>query len=537
MSAPVVTVDSPSAQSAYDSDSETVASSVSSGSSRYVPPALRKRAKIAEQHALIAEYQAKAAAMGLDLAESNKRAAKHQGETMPTFKLPFFLDKARMDFLTNRFPRTTFRCVSDNNHDHPLAHTETMIATQKAMRMIPGGSTVVDVFGSVSAMRDFNRSQSRSDQAKRGFAYIGLKTAKDYIRHRNKGQAVVDDVTQYVMVEEGPASDLNLTKEGIDVPGFKTEGGKLTWFAKHTLYYLDDEDIFSYLKCEGSTMLAVVHRHPAESADLYNGECSYAKKHGMIEQVNKKTGERYTHRDLSWLWDSTTKTKITNEGAFTWTFHMISEDTWIIELMAVPQDIDERFTSRSKSIGPRSAAHELNKHSLVPTPFEHPALAYLPKATCTLFGGIPIIKFEDIELPDCRITNNDLYDFLRTTIVGKPRDAQRLQDLFALARTQVAQASQFPGKQNFECKPEDLAGHVILAFVSNLSKEVSLLRAVEAYHDARHEHSQLLDGVSYQSSGGMRNNTSMMLMAAKKISAARKNASTFDAILSVVEHA
>lgn len=503
---------------------------------RYVAPALRRKEKTLE-------VQAKIAQLELELEETKAKASKSLGPKLPIFNLPFFLKRSKMEFLQSRFPRTTFRCVSDNAHDHPLAHAETMIAVQKAYRMIAAGSLVVDYYGNAGAMLDFNRAQARSNNPKYGIAYIDHLSPKSYIRHRNMParQITLANAVPSLLwtdVSEGLDIDLNIDRQRntLDVPGRGAyTGDKVTWFFKHSLYYLSDDEIQHCLNLEGSSMLAIVHRHPYGSGQMFDGECTYAKKAGVVNQVNVLTGESYTHRDFSWLWDSQTKVKYTSNGAFTWTFHMVSEETWLIELVAVPPHLDERFRSRANFLGVNGAAHELNTHAEAPSQFPHPALADLPDATCVLVGGIPIIRFGDEALPDCKVTCVELYEFLRAAIVGKPRDPDRLQDLFALARSHALSTSAFPGKQNFNVRAEDISSHVILAFVTGLAKETRLLRASLAHSVWAREHQALLDGGGLVGSAPESSVKSAMHIA-KRINNARKQSKdTFDAILSVVE--
>jgi hypothetical protein len=478
------------------------------------------------------------AAIHNKLAAEHRDAAKHQGPRLPTFMLPYCLDKDQLSFITHRFPRTTFRCTSDNMHDHPLAHAETMIATEKAKRMVPEGHLVMDLFGSPSDADKFNRQQRNANVPKHMIPYLCCMTEKDYLRSLEWGSPLhADGSLRYVEGAAGPVADLEPDQAGINV-NYAHTGPGLTYLSRHTLYYLTDEEICLLLKPDRSRMLAIVHRHPNDVGKMFAGECSYAKIAGCVEQVNTLTGERYVHRDLSWLWDSKTKVVRTSVGAFTWTFHMVTPDTWIVKLTACPSHMDERFVSRSRVVGIASAAHELNEHALAPTHFPHEALEHLPSATCRMLGSVPLICFDDKSLPPIKFTCPPLFDFLRSNQVGKPRDPDRLHDLFALARSHVSNGSEFPGKRNFDVDPSQIAGHVLLAYISGIKEETMLLRSVESYRVWIKEHKALLDGTAIvvnRPDSAPESAARTVHSVLKRVDAVRKQSSLFTGVLEAFE--
>jgi hypothetical protein len=471
------------------SSSSSAGSASTSGSFAYVPPALRRarntvRVELETQQAIN------------DLAAARKDATKHQGPKLPYFNLPYCLNKAQLSFLTSRFPRTTFKCITDVMHDHPIAHTETMIGMDKIRRMVPQGHRIIDLFGSPKDADKFNASQARANVPKSMIAYVARMTEKDYIRALGWGPSTdAQGALRYVSSVTGDViADIDPHRGGVDPAFGVTDTSKLTYVSKHTLYYLSDAQIAGLLRPTGSRILALVHRHMGQQGTLFDGEASFGKISGCVEQVNKLTGERYVHRDLSWLWDSTSKVVRTDAGAFVWTFHMVSPETWIIELTGCPVGLDERLVARARAVGYRDASIEMNEQALSASRFPHPALASLPGATCVMVGGVPIVRFGQGDLPPARFTCPELYEYLATVQVGKPRDPERLQDLFSLARSHVQNGSEFPGKRNFRVNHDDIAGHVVLAYVAGLKNEVDLLRSAEHYRHVMREHSALLDG-------------------------------------------
>jgi hypothetical protein len=427
----------------------------------------------------LAEFEVAMMERELKVKELDKERLKYMAPKRREYRLPYVLTDEQLKLASERFPRTLFRATMDNSHDHPLAHLETMIASDRAVRMIEGGAAVIDVYGSPKRVEDLNRGQRRSNNPKHFFALVKQVVEKDALRASNWGTG-----PNYFDMEGFSLTEV-LHGIGLD------EG---TWFFLcHTLYYLSDDEIFDMLtSVRGAKALAIVHRHPGESGTMFAGETTYAKVQGCVEQVNVATGERYTHRDLDYLFKSTTKVAYTTRGAFTWTMHMVTKETWIVELVACSDTLNERFLSRVASLGRQGAVGELNEHALRPSKFQHPALATLPGASCTMVGGLPLVSFADHGV-SVNVTCPELVEFLRLSIMGKPRNPVTLQDTFALARTHVAGGSEFAGKKNFRCKPDELPGHVLLAYLSGLRDESNVLKSLALYRNYTKEHHALLD--------------------------------------------
>jgi hypothetical protein len=410
-----------------------------------------------------------------------------------------------------------------------------MIAQQKALRLVPAGHTIVDLYSSMKLVDQLNAQQARSNNPKVMIGWNSIMTEKDELRALGWGPLTYPD-GRLRRIESPPGTRVldAFPMDGIgglvNMPELDTS--MLTWYCGHTLYYLSDEEIVSLLSLPKSRIVATIHRHPNVSGEMFAGECTYAKKDSMVEQVNKLTGERYVHRDLSFLWDSTTKVQRVANGAYTWTFHMVSQDTWNIVITACSHTRDERYPARARAVGPWQAAAEMNEHSVQPTPFPHPALAAMPAATCKMVGGIPLIAFKGADLPPVKLTCPALFDFLCVSVAGKPRDTERLRDMFALARSHIANGSEFPGKRNFVVEPSQIADHVMLAFVSGLTREIEVMRALEGYRIGVKEQAALLDGAAVVvSTDRVETAGKSVFSIAKRINSARKRGDTFDGIL------
>lgn len=476
------------------SGSDTISEADSSVSSAYTIPAKRfpNMGKIERLKQELEELQ-----LSNQIVDARKDAAKHAGPSMPTMFLPFFVPKEKMQAMQQAFPRTTFRCTADNAHDHPWAHTETMIATNSALRLVPAGHTIIDLFGKPAAADKFVKTQSRSNKPKRMFGYQALKTERDYVRSLDWGNETAEDGRRRYIIGNGrPDSDIDMpiSDQGVVYDGELVPGKELTWLCNHTFYYLSDIQIARLLKPKGSRMLAVVLKHSADNGEMFMGEMTYARRSGMIEQVNRHTGERYIHRDISYLWTSKDKVVRTPEGAYAWTFHMVSVDTWIVRLTGVPMALDERFGARSKAIGVVSACYEMNEHDQGPSTFNHPSLACLPATEVVMVGSVPIVKILGDQHLSFRLTNLDFFEFLSVKMIGRPRTPEILHDMFAIARAACDTSGSQVGGKSFRVAANDVPDHVVLAFLSGISREVELFAAVEAYGVQRKEHANLVNG-------------------------------------------
>jgi len=490
----------------------------------YLPPAKREKLAQLEFEILMAEREIRAR-------ELEKSAQRFTAPKMKTYTLPFVLNEKQLKYATTSFPRTIFRCGQDNGHDHPLLHLETMIAADQAARLFPAGTFVVDLWGSPKRCADLNRAQLRSNNPKHFFPYVSIMAEKDNIRALSwAGHPYLEGYTGDMFADLGWSDVMEdylfLDKDRDD--------RQVAFMLIHTLYYMSDESIAKMLKLKGSRAVAVVHRHSGDSGELMQGESTYAKIAGCVEQVNVQTGERYVHRDVSYLFNSRSKVVHTSEGAYTWTMHKVTDDTWIIVLVGCVSR-DERFAKQSKDKGINAACEEMNSAALVRSHFPHPSLAVLPKASCALVGGVPVIKLEGTNLPEVRVSSPDMLEFLCSSIAGKPRNATTYNDLFSLARSHLENGTSFAGKIGFRCPASELAGHVTLAFLSGLGEETALLRAVACYHTWAREHHALLDMSAIIVNGDGSTGGRAALSLAKRINVARKSGDVIAGVLEALD--
>jgi hypothetical protein len=461
----------------------------------------------------------------LRLKELDKDRAKYMAPKRRVFTLPYVLNPAQLELATQRFPRTVFHVGLDANHDHPIAHLETMIASERAIRMIPGGHTVFDIYGSPQRTMELNRKQQRSNNPKAFFSIVNRKTEKDVIRSLHwAGEDFLDlgdDLNLYDVF--GPGADVFDLDEDV------------SFLFTHTLYYLSDDEIFMLLNSSPRARgLAVVHRHQHDSGTMFAGEATYAKIGGCVEQVNTATGERYVHRDLSYLFTSVSKVVYTSNGAYTWTLHKVTDETWIVEMAACSDRLNERFSKRVKGLGRNGAIAEVNSQATVASSFPHPALEQLPGARCFMVGGVPVVSFAGGEV-QVKVTCPQLVEYLMVAVAGKPRTPVTYQDTFNLARTHVAGGNQFAGKLNFKVAAAEIADHVALAFVSGLKGETAVLRSLAVMRDSTREHHALLD-FDFVSEGKARSAFQAGLSVASKVNSARKEGDVVSGVIRALRH-
>jgi hypothetical protein len=360
------------------------------------------------------------------------------------------------------------------------------------------------------------------------------KTEKDYLRSLKWGPEDHPDGTPRYL--ECTLEEL-LDEAEDDPQAMAFLNSFEVFYFGQTLYYVARPTMARLLRlCPKAQVIATIHRHPFGEGTLFGGEVSYSKRgdkdNAVVTQVNVQTGESYIHSDLSWLWNSSTKVWREGDDAFTWTFHKVSDDTWVIEMGFCPANLDERFEARKRSIGRWSAAFELNAQSL-----KQPLITghTLPGATSRLIGGIPVVTFANTEV-ELRITNTRLLEYLKGVQAGKPRDATRLMELYSVARTQIANGQQHPGKLGFQCEADRVRDHVALAFVSGLESEVEVLRAIRLMSVSAEEHRHLTNGTGFHVSGKESAGITALKLARQANAVARssdKVGSLLDTLLSV----
>jgi hypothetical protein len=449
-----------------------------------------------------------------------------KGAFMKVQRVPYALTKKNTDYMIGNFPNTFFQVTKDHNHDHPIAHLETMIACRHMADTIKDGARCLDIYGNPASSDAF---MARNDLRGRSMeALIAYFTEKDELRGAMKnGEPVAPDgrvrYREMVIDDLLRGNEVDATKE-FDV-----------FLMVHTLYYIDFHALSSLLalRPRKSVFKAIVHRHKDEKGRMFGGEIEYVKKHGFVVQTNVATGERYTHRDMEWMFTSRTKVWRSGEHAITWTFKKVTDETWIIEGASCTVDRDERFRAYRHSHGAEEAARRMNEEDLLPSNADGKYLPIIAGATTENVGGVIFVTPKETGVP-IPIKHYDFFEYLATSMVGKPRDEERLRELYALARRENARTSNYPGSKCFNVHHDDVADHVHLAFHAGVERETMLLSAFASTAAQRRRLDKLANGASLdvKTSHGL---VSAGMTVARVTNNAMHAKNTFGAILDGIE--
>jgi hypothetical protein len=403
-------------------------------------------------------------------------------------RVPYSLNKKETEYMKENFPHTFFQVTKDHNHDHPIAHLETTIACRHMADGIRDNKRSLDVQGNPQNCDNF---MARNDLRGRSMeALFWAYTEKDSLRAAMKnGDPVAPDGR--VRYREMQIEDL--------LRGNEIEATKLYdhFIFVHTLYYVDFAVLAALLalRPRQTTFKAIIHRHKDEKGRMFGGEIEYVKKHGFVVQTNVATGERYTHRDMEWMFTSRTKVWRSAEHAICWTFKKVTEETWIVEGTSCPPDMDERFRALRNQFGSEEAAARMNEEDLLPSNADGKVLPEIAGATVVNVGGVIVVTPDETGIP-VPIKHYEFYDYLATSMVGKLRDPDTLRELFALARRENATTSTFPGAKKFKVHHDDVADHVHLAFHTGVKRETMLMSAFASTYQQRRELNRLANGAN-----------------------------------------
>jgi hypothetical protein len=356
---------------------------------------------------------------------------------------------------------------------------------------------------------------------------VQLSSEKDYLRQNTKWGATHDALGQ-IRYHTMSMEDLLDAQNAAWVTEFDV------FFFIHTAYYVNMNDMVELLsRNKRSIAKLIVHRHSKEEGTMFDGEIDYTSRHGYIVQRNVETGERYIHSSMEWLFTSTTKVWRSARGAVTWTFKRVTADTWIIDMAWCPNDLDERYSSYVHQLNsPAAAAHRMNEESLIDVspPMTTPSL---PGAIVETFAGVTIVKASGLQKP-LRITNAKFYEYLASNVVGKKRDPEHLADLFALARRENSLTSTFPGSRRFEVPVDQVADHVMAAFLSGIDREADLLSVLRIAEDTVSNHRKMLEGDTFNVDS-TRARVKTGLKVVKEFNEVRRANDTFTAIIDSID--
>jgi len=348
------------------------------------------------------------------------------------------------------FPRVTpDPGLSFTHHDHPVAHTATLVGIRHMQQCLRPGTAHLDIYGNPNGNEAFNRFQTSRVRKRPGLGkpprietMVYPNTAQDMVRMHTKWGPEKDDAgnARYVVDQFD-----NIPEDAFD--GF---------LMVHTLYYTTMLQVAKLMrKNKKAKITALVNYSPEQCGTLY-GELKFSKANGITTQTSPN-GESYRHPDID-QWFQTQSFKHRPEtgndfGSYgiSWTSRCIGGPLYIIDIVYCPGDL-----ARSVPYNPPQA----------PT-LQVARGAYLAWAR---FGSTNV---------QLRITNHDLASELRHFMVMRDRsNPQTLSDLCVKAR-RVTAPDLVSGTRQFSVNDGELQDHIVYAYVVDAPGELELLEGVK----------------------------------------------------------
>lgn len=224
--------------------------------------------------------------------------------------LNYSLDQSQFDTLIKLFPDWIFD-TSSGTHDHPIAHTTTMLRTYEIMHSFPRGHNIIDMHGNPAANSKYPNLNITT--------VVELASPKDYIRQATKWSG-----HNYSIGTLESLPELECFAETQTITSF------------HTLYYYKPSTIRDVLKSkQGLTMTALIHK--LDKTSINGDEQSLFYHDGMVLQRNKLTNESYSHEDTSFWFNNQTWCDSDDTG-LAWTISG-NADTYTITIVACPKAV------------------------------------------------------------------------------------------------------------------------------------------------------------------------------------------------------
>jgi hypothetical protein len=346
------------------------------------------------------------------------------------------------------FPRINVDSgLAYTHHDHPVAHTATMVGIRKMQGMLSPGERVLDLHGNPNGNEQFNRFQ-QSRMAKRPNlpkppvleTMVNMMTAGDAVRRVTKWGPEYDIGTKKRRWELGDLEDI--------------EPGKYeTFLSAHTLYYYSMYRICKLMnKNPQAKLIALVNYSPEQSGTLY-GELKFSKLDGMTTQTSPN-GEKYHHPDIDQWFQTNSFRGLTEtiDSGISWTSTNIGGPLYIITITKCDWGL-----SRHQAYNPPVA----------------PALKVTADRS---FMGIIRLGGKDVRL---RVTNLELASELRHFMTFRDRNnPQTLQDLVVKAR-RITSRDLVDGTRTYTVNDGELQDHIAYAYVVDAPGELELLEGVK----------------------------------------------------------
>jgi len=433
---------------------------------RYVPPHKRGLKKEMGDEVVVAAKE------HVDVKQMNDtQGLEHRHSEKLLIRVPYALTKAVIGRLSSAWPGMFFASSGPNNHDHPVAHTNTMVSTRIMQRMFAAGSRILDIFGSPNSNEAFNSSQSKARNPKHATTLVNKNCPADFIREVNKWgpRTTVKGNVRYV---EGGLLDFD--------DEFYTQFDQLQMV--HTLYYVEEEWLCRALHVDGGPKraLALVHRHEGTHGFLNGGEQEYWVRGDAVKQKNVSSGSVYYHRNITPFWFSERKEWYSDHAemkgkGLAWEVHYMCPGSWVIEIVPIEAakiDPDAQTTDWEQRFRSADSFEGVN---VEPSP---------PRKT--------MLPLPDGKVVELVAENQTLLNALDRRAVGKPRTGplgkKLFDDLVQTATHLVHPGALFPDKEPLDVAPHQIIDHVISAFVNGVDRELTMADAVSVLRPILFEH-------------------------------------------------
>lgn len=373
----------------------------------------------------------------------------------PVVKIPvpyvFYPDQYRR--FRAMFPRVNVDSgLNYAHHDHPVAHTATMVGIRYMQSMLKPGEVALDLHGNPGGNERYNHFQSARLRKRPHLptppiieTMVGMNVAADAVRAVTKWGPERDEfgIRRWF---EGNLTDV-------------TPGLYDSFLSVHTLYYYSMEKVCAFLNSgtkvdnnKGKRMIALVNYSKENSGRLY-GELDFQKSGGFTRQVSPN-GECYSHPDIDpWFRTNSYRKNFDNDfGAISWTTHNIGGPLYVVTITSCPYNL---------ASGVR---------------YDPPGKPTLKVQNDGSFLGLIKISGRNVQL---RITNHELASELRHFMTLRDRsDPQVFQDLVVKAR-RVTAADVISGSRQYFVADGCLQDHIVYAYLVDAPGDLELLDGVQ----------------------------------------------------------
>lgn len=314
-------------------------------------------------------------------------------------------------------------------HDHPLSHCLTEISEDLVVRKF-GDEPFVDLWGNAARHQRLGHVNAK---------VVGSRVVPhDWFRNRGKEAAVTD------------------------IGSFCEARGHLRYrlfLATHSLYYMTLEQVACMLGGnQDAEFHAIIHRHNKTAGHLNKGELKYTvDAHGIVHQVNPKTGFTYSHKSMEPLFHADSCQLFGGKIGLTWDINRLAGDNYLVKFVLCD---------------PRKALNIVDPWELIKRDREVFIRGDVTVYRCLGFewyvyhsSGGPVV-LQDVEL----------YDRLRRTIAGKERTPRAKQELMSMCRRLANKNDIISIHQGFahEIPPEMMADYVNAAFYADVKHELEV---------------------------------------------------------------